>query len=312
MTTGTHPRAAPAEVHDVVLDAGGVRISGLLAQPRTAEAASSHSVVIVALHGRATGAGYFHGQAHPDLSLLDLAGAHGYTVLALDRPGYGRFADDLHDGQSLAEQSTTLHGVLRAFARTLPGVAGFFVVAHSYGGMVALHLAADDTENRVVGLDISGCGFGYSRDGLHPPNTFAGEIRMNWGPLQLYPPETFQQCRRLVSPVPPREEQEWPHWPDHYARLAPRVTVPVRFTFAEHEFWWLLDDATLTDMTSRLSEAPLVRVDHQAEAGHNISLGWAAPEYHRAALGFLAECRSWLENNAGGSWGDRNGHTATR
>ncbi len=48
--------------------------------------------MIVAVHGGATSAAYFDCPGHPELSLLRAAAADGYTVIALDRPGYGASA----------------------------------------------------------------------------------------------------------------------------------------------------------------------------------------------------------------------------
>ncbi|WP_239647127.1 alpha/beta hydrolase [Nocardiopsis salina] len=288
-TDGTVREPGGASVRDITLDADGVELSGLIARPAGWENAVPPAV-IVALHGRSMRAGYFHGQAHPDVSLLDLASCLGHTVLALDRPGYGRSAGNLPEGQTLAEQSATLHAALRAFSRDNDTGAGYFVVAHSYGGKVALQLAADDTGGALIGLDISGCGMEYSADGRNPPGTVHGSARLNWGDLQLYPPGTFKHSRGLLSPVPAREESEWPSWPRRYQGVAAQVETSVRLTFAEHEAWWRVDDAAIGAMVGHLSASPAVGVHRQPGAGHNLSLGWAARSYHLRVLEFLAEC----------------------
>jgi hypothetical protein len=66
--------------------------------------------------------------------------------------------------------------------------------------------------------------------------------------------------------------------------------VPVRLTFAEHESWWRHDRAALTELSAAFRAAPRVSVEQQPDAGHNISLGWAARSYHLRALAFLEEC----------------------
>src|ERR1700684_1670248 len=48
--------------------------------------------VIVAIHGGGTTARYFDCPGHPESSLLRTGAAHGFTVVALDRPGYGSSA----------------------------------------------------------------------------------------------------------------------------------------------------------------------------------------------------------------------------
>ena len=68
----------------VIVD--GVPMSALVAEAPTPRA------VIVAIHGGGTTALYFDCPGHPESSLLRAGVAHGYTVVALDRPGYGSSA----------------------------------------------------------------------------------------------------------------------------------------------------------------------------------------------------------------------------
>lgn len=289
MSVSSSPSKHLAGVRSVSLPAGETELSGLLA---LAEEGTSSNDFVLALHGRATNARYFHGGAHPSVSFLRYAAAAGWNVLALDRPGYGTSAGDLPRGQKLAEQSATLRQALHAFGEVVSPGARFLVLGHSYGGKLALRLAADDTEGRILGVDVSGCASVYSSHGRLPPANLVEEARLNWGPLRLYPPGTFQSTREIASPVPPREDAEWSTWTDRFANMASRVKVPLRFTFAEHEHWWDLGDTAIAGMTEQLSSAPEVRVCHQAGAGHNISLSWAAPEYHEKVLSFFTTCLS--------------------
>ncbi|MEH0417670.1 alpha/beta hydrolase [Streptomyces sp. B21-083] len=277
-----------SDVREIVLDAGHTQLSALLTQPRD----TPPRAVVVALHGGGMRAGYFHGEAHPSLSLLTLGARLGFTVLAVDRPGYGLSAAALPQGEDLAEQADTLHAALGDFTAEHSTGAGLFLVAHSYGGKVALATAARDAEagGRLLGLDVSGISHRCAIDvralgGFHGRRT----TRLHWGPLQLYPPGTFRLAERLVTAMPVREEAEAVRRPDSFAAFAARVRVPVRFTYAEFERWWLHDEATLKEMAGLLAASRVV-VDHLPRAGHNISLGWAARAYHLRALAFLEEC----------------------
>lgn len=111
----------------------------------------------------------------------------------------------------------------------------------------------------------------------------------NWGPLRSYPPDTFRTSATLVAPMPARERRDAVRWPDLFPGIAAKVRVPVRLTFAAHEDYWLHDEDSLADLTARLA-APRVLVDRVPDAGHNVSLGWAARSYHLKALAFLEEC----------------------
>ncbi|WP_405739972.1 alpha/beta fold hydrolase [Streptomyces sp. NBC_01525] len=286
-TTGPAALPADPDVRRITLDGAGIPLSALLAEPRHAPPRA----VVVAVHGGGMRAGYFHGRAHPTLSLLDLGARLGYTVLALDRPGYGASAGRLPLGQGLAEQSATLAAALTAFADGHRTGTGFFAVAHSYGGKLALRAAAEGAFGPdLIGVDVSGIGH---RPAVDFSRLSASDGRPNgslhWGPLSLYPPGTFRLAGTLVTPMPEREVREMAHWPEQFAGIATRIRVPVRFTFAEHERWWRHDGQTVAAMTALFTGAT-VTVDRQLAAGHNISLGWAARSYHLRALGFLEEC----------------------
>lgn len=111
----------------------------------------------------------------------------------------------------------------------------------------------------------------------------------NWGPLRSYPPNTFRTSAALVAPVPARERREAVRWPGLFPGIAAQVRIPVRLTFAAHESYWRHDEDALADLTAHLA-APRVLVDRIPDAGHNVSLGWAARSYHLKALAFLEEC----------------------
>ncbi|MFF4831582.1 alpha/beta hydrolase family protein [Streptomyces sp. NPDC001315] len=281
------PTLDSPSVDDITLDADGILLSGLLAQPRH----TAPRAVVVAVHGGGMRAGYFHSGARPGMSLLALGAELGYTVLALDRPGYGLSADRFPQGQTLAEQSVTLNAALSRFADRNPIGEGFFLVAHSYGGKLALSTAEQRSDaHDLLGLDISGLGHRYADDVRQFPGPGRrGDWQRHWGALRFYPPDAFRLAQSLLAPVPARESREAAEWPVRYPGIAARVRVPVRLTFAEQERWWRHDDAAVSELTGFLA-APHVRVDRQPGAGHNISLGWAARTYHLRALAFLEEC----------------------
>ncbi|MGW2656473.1 alpha/beta hydrolase [Streptomyces sp. NPDC001478] len=277
------PTAAP--VRAVTLDAGGIPLSGLLAEPACAPRA-----LLVALHGGGMRAGYFDGRADPDTSLLALAAARGYAALALDRPGYGASAARLPSGADLTAQADLMHTALDAHLTDRPYGAGVLLVGHSLGGGVALLTAARWTGWNLLGVDVSGIG-GQWAPGARELAGSGTRIshHMHWGPLALYPPGTFRAADPLITPVPADEARAIPDWPRAYEQLAPRVRVPVRFTFAEHERWWRCDTTAVRALLDRLESAP-ARSERLPDAGHNISLGRTARDYHVRVLAFLEEC----------------------
>lgn len=241
-------------------------------------------------------ASYFHGPAHPDTSFLDLATSLGFAAVAVDRPGYGLSARQLPQGQGVAEQAATLGAALRSLTARYDTGSGVFLLAHSFGGKPTLRMAADGTVPHLLGLDVSGCGGEYAVPFSARDTHGRRGWQLNWGPLRLYPPGTFQASGAVVASVPPREFADAVRWPEEFADFAGRIRVPVRFTFAEHEAWWQHDQQAVARLRSRLSSAPRVVTDLQPDAGHNISLGWTARAYHLRALGFAEECLRWRES----------------
>ncbi|MFC8675700.1 alpha/beta hydrolase [Streptomyces griseorubiginosus] len=284
--------AAPAGVRGITLDADGITLSALLALPSQAPCRA----MVVALHGAGMSASYFHGPAHPDTSFLDLATSLGFAAVAVDRPGYGLSARQLPQGQGVAEQAATLGAALRSLTARYDTGSGVFLLAHSFGGKPTLRMAADGTVPHLLGLDVSGCGGEYAVPFSARDTHGRRGWQLNWGPLRLYPPGTFQASGAVVASVPPREFADAVRWPEEFADFAGRIRVPVRFTFAEHEAWWQHDPQAVARLRSRLSSAPRVVTDLQPDAGHNISLGWTARAYHLRALGFAEECLRWRES----------------
>ncbi|MGW1000939.1 alpha/beta hydrolase [Streptomyces sp. NPDC002520] len=290
MSVSRTDRKKPSQTHSagvrpLLLEAAGLTLSGLLAEPPDGPPRAT----VVAVHGGGMHAGYFDGQVHPDLSLLTLGARLGFTVLALDRPGYGRSAEQIPAGLTLDEQAAVLPQALDAFAERYAVGRGFLLLAHSYGGKLALTTVARTPG--LLALDASGVGHRFDIEPADRPRLRRHmDWERNWGPLGLYPPGTFRAAEALLAPMPAREAAEMTLWPRMFEELAPRIDIPLRLTFAEHEAWWLHEEQDIADLTSRLTKAPVVRVEHQPDAGHNISLGRAARCYHLRALAFFEEC----------------------
>jgi pimeloyl-ACP methyl ester carboxylesterase len=300
MSVSRPDRKTPSQTHSagvrpLLLDAAGLTLSALLAEPPDRPPRAT----VVAVHGGGMRAGYFDGQADADLSLLTLGARLGFTVLALDRPGYGHSAEQVPDGLTLEEQAAVLSGALDAFAEGHAVGRGFLLLAHSYGGKLALTTVARTPG--LLALDASGVGHRY---GVEPAERRRLrrhlEWERNWGPLGLYPQGTFRAAEALVAPIPAREAAEVALWPQMFDELAPRISIPLRLTFAEHEAWWLHEEPDVADLTSRLAKAPVVRVERQPGAGHNISLSRAARPYHLRALAFFEECLQSAEDDSAG------------
>ena len=280
--SGPHPRL-------VIVD--GVPMSALVAE------APDPKAVIVAIHGGGTTAVYFDCPGHPSYSLLRTGAARGFTVVALDRPGYGSSAP-YPDAMARGEQRVELaYGAVDRILGERPRGAGLFLMGHSGGCEMVLRMAADDERGRdLLGLELAGTGRQWHPAAKELLKTAtrqsrpAGMRELLWSPERLYPPEILTGV--TVSPsAPAYEDQAVSDWARQtFPSLAPAVRVPVHFSIAEHEKVWQTDSSAMTELATMFSAAPQFTVHRQPDAGHNISLGHTAPDYHSTVLSFVEEC----------------------
>jgi pimeloyl-ACP methyl ester carboxylesterase len=268
----------------------GVPMSGLIAA-----AADEPRAVVVALHGGASTAGYFDCPGHPRLSLLRLGAQLGFTVIALDRPGYGSSAP-YPDAIERPEQRVSLaYGAVDAMLGENSRGAGLFVVAHSNGCELALRMAAGSAAG-LIGLELAGTGLRYQDAALEilrdagPTRRPPGLRQLLWEPARLYPAEVLTGITNSSTGAP-YEAAMVRDWPQRdFPALAAEVRVPVRFSHAEHERVWCSDADALARIAAVFSNAPRFAIAEQAAAGHNLSLGVTAAAYHLKVLSFVEEC----------------------
>ncbi|WP_422750148.1 alpha/beta fold hydrolase [Mycobacterium sp. WMMD1722] len=263
-------------------------LSAVVEQPRA---------VIVALHGGASTAAYFDCPGHPELSLLRLGAELGYTVLALDRPGYGSSAPYADRTFDPVQRTALAYGAVDKMLGGRPRGAGLFLFAHSNGCELALRMATDDTaECRVVGLELAGTGMHYdpfaqeildrATETHRPPGLRA----LLWEPAQFYPANVLTGITNSSTGAPYEATmvRDWPQ--TDFPALAARVRVPVHFSHAEHERVWRSDPDALAEIGDAFRAAPRFVTDSVADAGHNLSLGHSAETYHRTVLAFVDQC----------------------
>lgn len=272
----------------VVVD--GVPMSALIAE------AAQPRAVIVALHGGGTTGLYFDCPGHPQLSLLRTGAAHGFTVIALDRPGYGSSAP-YPEAMAQPEQRVGLaYGAVDRILGERPRGAGLFVFAHSNGCELALRMAADPRRSDLLGIEMAGTGLSYQSAAREVLKTASvshrppGLRELLWHPTELYPADVIRGITNSASGAPYEAAMvtEWPR--RDFPALAAQVRVPVQFSVAEHERVWQSDAAALADIADMFSAAPRFTIYHQPDAGHNLSLGHTAADYHQHVLEFIDEC----------------------
>ncbi|MCG7608956.1 MULTISPECIES: alpha/beta fold hydrolase [Mycobacterium] len=272
--TDPHPRV-------VMVD--GIPMSALVAE------APDPRAIVVALHGGATTSAYFDCPGHPELSLLRLAVDHGYTVIALDRPGYGASAA-YPDAMVHPDQRGALaFGAIQRIA----GAGELFVLGHSMGCELALHLAVHRPE--VLGVSLAGTGRRYHPAAQQllkdasPVNRPRGLRELLWEPARLYPSDVIGAG--LSAGGTAYEGDVVKTWSrQEFPALAGQTKVPVQFLAGEFENVWESDAEALAEIAAMFTAAPRVQTGELAESGHNLSVGLSAASYHRAVLSFADEC----------------------
>ncbi|MGC9542133.1 alpha/beta hydrolase [Streptomyces sp. UG1] len=272
-----------------------VGVRGVPASALVAEAPRPQAVIVV-LHGGATTSAYFDHPGHPRLSLLRTAAAAGFTVLALDRPGYGSSAGH-EDRMRTPEQRTDFaYEAVEALLVGRERGVGVFLWAHSAGSELTVRMASDPRGAQLLGVELAGMGLvhhpraarameEWRRD---PTRTRPSLRHALWDPPQAYPPDVHGG--RRIGATSPAYEGHREGWQEEFTRLAARVPVPVHLTLAEYEQVWANGPEALADLASLFTGSPRVVLHEQAGAGHNTSVGRTALAYHLHVLAFVEEC----------------------
>jgi pimeloyl-ACP methyl ester carboxylesterase len=270
----------------------GVPMSGLIAEAADARA------VVVALHGGASTAAYFDCPGHPRLSLLRAGALLGYTVIALDRPGYGASAP-YPDAMQRPEQRVELaYGAVEKILGSSPRGAGLFLLAHSAGCELAVRMASDERAERahLVGVELAGTGLQYDDAAQEilktatPTQRPTGLRELLWQPEHLYPAEVLNGITNSSTGAPYEAAMVSDWVRQDFPALAGHVRVPVQFSVADHERVWKSDRDALAKIAALFTASPRFVINEQVGAGHNLSLSVSAAAYHMKVLSFVEDC----------------------
>jgi len=281
----------PVQPRLVIVD--GVPMSALVAE------APDPRAVIVAIHGGGTTALYFDCPGHPDLSLLRGGAQQGFTVVAIDRPGYGSSAAYPDAVAEPSQRIRLAYGLLDKVLGEKHRGAGLFLMAHSGGCELAIRMAAEGSDEQrtgLIGMELAGTGRRYHPAAREILKTATREHRPSgmrellWHPTELYPPEMLRGAT-VYPGAPSYEETMVSNWARRdFPSLAPNVRIPVQFSIAEHEKVWQCDAAAQAEIASMFTQEPRFEINEQAGAGHNISVGHTAAAYHSTVFAFAGQC----------------------
>ncbi|MEU8896043.1 alpha/beta hydrolase [Nocardia sp. NPDC048505] len=268
----------------VLAEVDGIPMTGLLAEVPDPRA------VLLALHGGQTTSVYFDCPGHPRLSLLRTAARLGYTVLALDRPGYGGSAPYSARMTDPRRRVRLMYDAYEAILGARPQGKGVFLLAHSAGCELAVRMAADPIGPHLLGMELGGSGAEPNLAAPPGPGRTPNVRHLVWHPETAYPPELVGGS--VIGAPRPEHENIAAHLRsrDEFPNLAARVQIPLHITVGAHEQVWRIDAEALAEYAGMFSAAPRVELEVLGEAGHNLSLGYTALAYHLKALAFAEEC----------------------
>jgi len=268
--------------------------------------------LILALHGGGYDARYWHHPASPSTSLLDVGMAHGFEVIALDRPGNAASLAMAPEGAPLRDQADLIFDLIdREAGSDLP----VFLVGHSLGGILSLTMAADPRASRLSGVETAGTPIRFDEAGMDrlragiaamkgagaaflPKPARAQLEAMFFGPAGRFDPEVVA-FGPTEHGAPVVEVEGVLEWLETLEDILPRIQVPVHWTFARHEASSLFDEESQPRIASLLKDNPVVRFAVQEESAHNISLHHVGRAYHLRVLAFCEEVLALQGGNKG-------------
>lgn len=279
---------------DVDFMADGCRVAGIATGP-----GDSRAPLLVALHGGGYNARYYDLPGH---SLLDLAEATGFQVIALNRPGYRGSERLPTDAITFSDNAEMLDRAIEMLWREAPDQCpGVVVIAHSVGAAVAVHLAARHPHWPLLGLALNGLidsppervANVFHEFPSGQPVSFTPEQRraFMYGPADTIDPDIIERAEPSTEPGPLEELLEINDgWPADAPGKAARVTVPIHCALARFDVLWEMNRANIDEFTRRFTSAPSVETTVFPRSGHNIDHHRVGRELHLRQLAFAWQC----------------------
>ncbi len=279
----------------VSIGAGNVKLSG-----RFLPAANGHPrVLLVALHGGTYTSKYFD---TPSSSLLEFCSSLGYSILALDRPGYGTATSIPFDQLSLDSQVPILqHALEEIWDSYGQQSAGMFLIWHSIVLMISFLLATEKPHERLIWMNMTGAGALFNEqtkgafaslvsDAPTVMMDIAIKVRAMYGPAWSYPEEQAHYDPERDVPTAAIELAEAQTWGARLPQVAAKVRVPVQFLVPEYDHIWRGEPEALSHVAEMFTSAPFVDVGIQRLTGHSAELHTLARAFYMKILAFVEEC----------------------
>ena len=255
--------------------------------------------LLVALHGGTYTSQYFGVAGGPSGSFLDIAGRNGFSVLTIDRPGYGESTLLPEEENTFARQAEILDGVIAEALEVWPA-PGVVLVGHSIGGMISLEIAARHPRWPLVAVATSGNGARIPAGGAAEALgslPLSGVVDLPvaerdgvmFGPAGSFTDASRNAAHDSYAPTPFVELVLAPVWArERLSAVAAAVEVPVQTVLAAHDALWDSSAAALADYQSRFTSPASATV--LPFTGHSIDHHLMGVALDLMQLGFAQEC----------------------
>jgi pimeloyl-ACP methyl ester carboxylesterase len=264
--------------------------------------------LVVTLHGGLFTGRYFEVAGSDAGSFVDIANRNGFSVLVIDRPGYGDSGQPPEDyDYAFSEQARVLNAALDELLSPSEHVV---MVAHSVGGMIAFEMASAKASAKatappswnLIGLATSGMGARIPQGGAAEQlgslplsgivDVPLAEREMLWyGPEDTYSLAGRAAARTSYAPAPMTELTAAPKWAsDRLDTVAPAITVPIYHALAEFDALWDGSPEAREIFLSKFSARQDVGSEIVYGVGHCIDHHLVGAALHYKQLAFVHTC----------------------
>ncbi len=250
--------------------------------------------LLVCIPGGSYNSKYFDVPGH---SLLEAAHAAGFSIVALDRPGY-QGSDPVEGDVTFAKNAVVLDAAISdLWQRYSESTSGVVLIGHSMGGAIAIHIASHSHTWPLLGISATSIHTDAPEQVTAAWNSIPADatipfskdqrIQFMYGPEGSYDPEVVDAAEGSTDLIPVAELLEVVgRWTTDFAGLAATVTAPVHYALAEHEALWFSTDENVAAFAKAFSASPSVIAERIVGAGHNLDHHNDSAEFHAHQLEF--------------------------
>ena len=250
--------------------------------------------LLVCIPGGSYNARYFDVPGH---SLLEVAHESGFSIVALDRPGY-QGSDPLVGEITFERNAAVLsEAIAELWKRYEESATGVVLIGHSMGGAIAIHMAGQKHSWPLLGVSATSIHIDAPEQVTEAWNSipadaivpFSKEQRLQfmYGPEGTFDPDVVDAAEISTDPIPVAELLEVVgRWITDFPDLAASVKVPVHYALAEHEQLWISTDDNVRTFSEAFTSAPSITAERVLGSGHNLDHHSGSQPFHQRQLEF--------------------------